>query len=118
MDKRRRATPDRELESQIRTAFYAAVSSGSLSVGQAVAAMRRISRLTQPEFAKRRGLSLRGLRLIEADKANPTVETLNKIVDIYGLQVGFVPRGRPSITARDLERVGDATRERGDDDAT
>lgn len=76
----------------MRDAFYASVSSGELSIGQAVATMRRISKLTQPEFARHRGLSVDSLRQIESDKANPTVETLEKIASIFGLRVGFVPR--------------------------
>jgi len=76
----------------MRDAFYASVSTGAMSIGQAVAAMRRISKLTQPEFARHRGLSVESLRQIEADKGNPTVETLEKIASIFGLQVGFVPR--------------------------
>lgn len=73
-----------------REAFYKAVVSGGLSVGQAVAAMRKISRLTQPEFAAHRGISVQALRQIEADSGNPTLVTLNKISAIFGLKVGFV----------------------------
>jgi DNA-binding XRE family transcriptional regulator len=91
MDKRRKR-PDPEAERAMRDAFYASVSTGAMSIGQAVAAMRRISKLTQPEFARHRGLSVESLRQIEADKGNPTVETLEKIASIFGLQVGFVPR--------------------------
>ncbi len=75
-----------------REAFYKGVSSGELSIGQAVAAMRKISRLTQPEFAAHRGISVQALRQIESDTGNPTLETLNKVCVIFGLQVGFVPK--------------------------
>jgi DNA-binding XRE family transcriptional regulator len=105
MDKRRKHA-DPELERRIRAEFYAAVAAGNMSVGQAVAAMRRISKLTQPEFAKHRGLSVQSLRLIEADKANPTIETLEKIASVFGLQVGFVPRGSEQTTWHDLARTG------------
>jgi transcriptional regulator with XRE-family HTH domain len=88
----------------LRDEFYAAVAAGHMTIGQAVAAMRRISKLTQPEFARHRGLSVQSLRLIEADKANPTIETLEKIASIFGLQVGFVPRGGKKISARELGR--------------
>ena len=103
MDKRRKRS-DADIERRVRADFYAAVAKGSMSIGQAVSAMRRISKLTQPEFAKHRGLSVQSLRLIEADKANPTVDTLQKISSIFGLEVGFVPKGRKKITARELER--------------
>lgn len=91
MDKRIKHI-DPEKDRQERAAFYADVLAGRLSVGQAVAAMRRLSKLTQPEFAAHRGLSVQSLRLIEADKANATLATLNKIAGIFGLQVGFVPK--------------------------
>lgn len=105
MDKRRKhADPDGER--QLRDDFYAAVTTGSMTVGQAVAAMRRISKLTQPEFARHRGLSVQSLRQIESDKANPTIDTLNKIASIFGLQVGFVPR--PSAAAAAAARRTDS----------
>lgn len=56
----------------------------------AVLAMRRASLLTQPEFAKHRGISLAALRQIERGTGNPTVASLNKIASIFGLEVGFV----------------------------
>ncbi len=68
------------------------MSSGELSAGQAIAAMRKISRLTQPEFAAHRGISVQALRQIETGTGNPTLATLNKISGIFGLQVCFVPR--------------------------
>lgn len=104
VDKRRKRS-DADVERRLRADFYAAVASGSMSVGQAVAAMRRISKLTQPEFAEHRGLSVQSLRLIEADKANPTIETLEKIASIFGLQVGFVPKSSQRVSARELERA-------------
>jgi transcriptional regulator with XRE-family HTH domain len=103
VDKRRKHS-DAGFERRFREEFYAASAAGRLTVGQAVAAMRRISKLTQPEFAKHRGLSVQSLRLIEADKANPTLATLEKIAGIFGLQVGFVPKERGKIAVSDLGR--------------
>jgi len=98
---KRRTRRDPEKERQLRVDLYTALSTGELSVGQAVAAMRRLSRLTQPEFAKHRGISVQALRQIESDTGNPTVETLNKIAAIFGVQVGFVrvPIKSADITA-------------------
>lgn len=104
MDKRRKRT-DAEIERRLRNDFHAAVVKGNLSIGQAVAAMRRISKMTQPEFAKHRGLSVQSLRLIEADKANPTIDTLQKIASIFGLEVGFVRSSGKKISARELEQA-------------
>lgn len=108
MDRRRKRT-DADIERQLRADFYAAVLKGGMSIGQAVAAMRRISKLTQPEFAKHRGLSVQSLRLIEADKANPTIDTLEKIASIFGLEVGFVVKSDRNISVRDLEIAAAAT---------
>jgi DNA-binding transcriptional regulator YiaG len=77
-------------DAQAREKFFASARAGELTVGQAVAGMRRLSKLTQPEFAARQGISVESLRAIEWGKANPTMATLNKLAGIIGLQVGFV----------------------------
>jgi DNA-binding XRE family transcriptional regulator len=91
-DRRVKKPIDTAIAQQQRDAFYKAAAFGELSAGQAVAAMRKISRLTQPEFAAHRGISVQALRQIESDTGNPTLETLNKVCGIFGLQVGFVPK--------------------------
>ena len=48
-----------------------------------------MTRLTQAEFAEHRGISLATLKQIEAGKANPNMETLNRIASIFGLEAGF-----------------------------
>jgi len=53
--------------------------------------MRKISGLTQVEFARHRNVSLPALQQIERDQGNPTVETLNRLGAIFGLKAGFVP---------------------------
>ncbi|UXH77187.1 helix-turn-helix transcriptional regulator [Roseateles amylovorans] len=86
MDKRIRHV-DRDRDRELRDEMYRKVAKGEVTIGEAVKLMRKSSRLTQPEFAKHRA--------IERDVGNPTIETLNKVVKIFGLQVGFVPRPRP-----------------------
>lgn len=92
MADKRRTRHDPEKERQLRIDLFRALSAGEMTLGRAVAAMRRLSRLTQPEFANHRGISVQSLRQIETDTGNPTVETLNKIGAFFGLQVGFVRR--------------------------
>ena len=97
MDKRVKHR-DPEKSTQAVAQLYAAVAADELSLGQGVRAMRRISGLTQAEFAAHRGISLQSLRLIERDAANPTVGTLNKVASIFGLRVGWIsanPMARP-----------------------
>ena len=92
MDKRIKKPVPAELAAQRRDQFYADIATNALTIAEAVAAMRKISRLTQAEFAKHRGISLQALKQIEAGTANPTVATLQKIADIFGLKIGFVPK--------------------------
>lgn len=52
--------------------------------------MRNISGMNQKAFAQRIvGVSPRVLAEIELGRANPTVETLNKIGRAFGYKVGF-----------------------------
>ena len=89
MDKRLKSKPSTDEQMDRREKFYASIRKGDLSIAEAVVAMRKMSRLTQTEFAKHRGISVQALRQIESGKGNPTVETLNKIASIFTLQVGF-----------------------------
>lgn len=92
MDKRLTRPVDRDLVLEQRDRFYKELAEGQIDLATAVVTMRKLSRLTQPEFAKHRGISVQALRQIEAGQGNPTVETLNKIVSVFGLEVGFVKR--------------------------
>ena len=89
MDKRIKAKPSTDAQMARRDQFYASIRKGELSIAEAVVAMRKTSQLTQPEFAKHRGISVQALRQIESGTGNPTVETLNKIASIFTVQVGF-----------------------------
>ena len=82
---------DRAADVERRDAFFKAVVSGEMTLPQAVKEMQKLSRMTQPEFAKHRGISVQALRQIQAGKGNPTVDTLDKIAAVFGLRVGFVP---------------------------
>jgi len=95
MDKRlKHRTHEQDLA--LRDELHQALAAQSISIGDAVKLMQRISRLTQPEFAKHRGISTAALRQIISGTGNPTVETINKVVSIFGLEVGLVPK-RPRI---------------------
>jgi len=103
MDKRIKNI-DRDKDREDRAQLYRDIATGALTLGQAVKRMRRLSRLTQPEFAGHRGISVDALRQIESDKGNPTVETLNKVIRIFGLRVGFVPAPRVPDPTEALSR--------------
>ncbi|MEY4591851.1 MAG: hypothetical protein RIR18_746 [Pseudomonadota bacterium] len=93
MDKRRKKI-DPEKERALRDNFDRDIAENRLSLGEAVKTMRRISKLTQAEFAAHRGVDLTTLKTIESGTANPRVSTLNKIADVFGLEVRFVRRTR------------------------
>lgn len=95
MDRRRKHV-DPETERALREQFYQDVANNRLSIADAVKIMRRLSRLTQTEFADHRGISLVTLKQIESGKGQHKVETLNIIADIFGLELAFVQRTRKS----------------------
>ncbi len=77
--------------------LVAAIENNELSLGEAVRRMRKISGLTQKNYAERIvGVSTRILAEIERNEGNPTLETLNKIGRPFGYTVGFVPRSANS----------------------
>lgn len=87
----RRTRPSREEQNALRTAFYERINRGDMSIPEAMKAMRKMTGLTQAEFAAHRGVSRRVIQDIERGIGNPTVESLNSIARLFGLQVGFVP---------------------------
>lgn len=81
---------DKEAARKLRAQLNDAIDRGELSIQEAVKRMRKISRLTQPEFAHHRGVSAKVIKEIERGVANPTVNTLNRIGEFFGLEVAFV----------------------------
>lgn len=66
------------------------VGAGELSLGGAIRVLRRnIAKQNQAEFAKLCGLSRRTLVAIESDEANPTIQTVNQLLKLFGLQLGL-----------------------------
>lgn len=77
---------------QLLAELYSRVVAGTIDLPAAIKMMRRISGLSQIEFAKHRGISVNALRQLESNQGNPTIETLNKVASVFGLQVGLVPK--------------------------
>ena len=63
---------------------------GRISCGDAVREMRLILGLTQAQYAKMAKMRTSQLSLIERDKANPTIKTLQALGKPFGFAVGFV----------------------------
>lgn len=87
---------ERDVERQKIEDFFALFAEGQVSIHEATRQMRAISRLTQPEFARHRRIALGTLQQLERGDADPKVSTLNKIGDIFGLEVGFVKKRKKS----------------------
>ncbi|WP_254067872.1 helix-turn-helix domain-containing protein [Burkholderia sp. L27(2015)] len=61
-----------------------------MTIPEAMKAMRQMTGLTQEEFAAHRDVSRRVIQDIERGTGNPTVDSLNSVAKLFGLQVGFV----------------------------
>lgn len=74
-----------------RDRMLEAAAAARLSLTEGVREMRAIAGMTQEEFARHRGVSARVIKAIELGQANPTVATMNRIGQFFGLEVAFVP---------------------------
>jgi DNA-binding XRE family transcriptional regulator len=85
---------DKELVHMSRAELLALVEqsiiSGQLTFGGAARILRKyIARLNQHEFAELCGVSRRTLAAIEMDEGNPTVNSLNQVFKLFGLELGL-----------------------------
>ena len=72
------------------------LAAGQLSIGEAVCRLRKdVTGLRQDQFARMCKISLRALRQIEHDEGNPTLQTLNSIFNLFGMQIGVIKRVAP-----------------------
>lgn len=87
---RRRPTAE-ELEDR-RKELRQRLRDGSITLGESVREMRRLTGLTQTQYAERVAhVFPRVLMDIERGTANPTLETLERIAKPWGWKIGFVP---------------------------
>jgi transcriptional regulator with XRE-family HTH domain len=56
-------------------------------IGVQIKERRKVLRITQPDLAEMADISINTLYKIERGQANPTVQVLNKIADILGMEV-------------------------------
>ncbi|WP_025091693.1 helix-turn-helix transcriptional regulator [Brucella intermedia] len=86
--------PTKEEILQNRRTLAERARTGDLRLPDAVAEIRKGFGMTQEEFAKTLSLTRRQVAEIEAGRANPTLETLEKIGRLFGFGIGFVPKIR------------------------
>jgi transcriptional regulator with XRE-family HTH domain len=81
-----------------KVALYDDLEAGRLTIAESVREMRRVTGMTQKEFAERvAGLSTSALAQIERGEGNPTIATLDEIGRAFGLEVGFRRRKRGEL---------------------
>jgi DNA-binding XRE family transcriptional regulator len=73
-----------------RIQFYSDVQSGKLSLQDTVRGMRRVLKMTQPEYAKLVGVAPRIIIDLERGVGNPTLKTLEKIGHPFRLKLNFI----------------------------
>lgn len=50
---------------------------------------RKLLEITQEDLAELAGISLRTLKAIETGNTNPTFDSVNKIIEVLGLQINI-----------------------------
>jgi DNA-binding XRE family transcriptional regulator len=99
----KRKPMDKAQARERRNQLLESAASADLSLTEGVREMRAIAGMTQDEFAQHRGVSARVIKAIELGQGNPTVATLNRIGEFFGLQIGFVPIKRTGTKHTDGE---------------
>lgn len=56
---------------------------------------RKILSITQEELADISGLSLRTIKAIETGRGNPSINSLEKLTDVLGIEIVLQVRERP-----------------------
>lgn len=87
----KRKTIDKVQARERRNRLLESAAAADLSLTEGVREMRVIAGMTQDEFARHRGVSARVIKAIELGQGNPTVATMNRIAQFFGLEVAFVP---------------------------
>jgi len=58
-----------------------------IEIGQTIKERRKNLKITQPDLAEMAGISLNTVYKIERGKANPTINVLNKLASVLGLEL-------------------------------
>lgn len=87
----RRKPIDKTQIRERRNRMLESAAAARLSLTEGVREMRAISGMTQEDFARHRGVSARVIKALELGQGNPTMATMNRIGQFFGLEVAFVP---------------------------
>lgn len=56
-------------------------------IGKQIKERRKVLRITQPDLVEMAGISINTLYKIERGQSNPTIQMLNKIAEILGMEI-------------------------------
>ncbi len=98
-----------------RQALYQRVKQGDLELADAVRMMRRSAGKTQAEYAKLVGVSPRVLIDFERGVGNPTIRTLRRMLEPFGLEL-TVRRRSLDADVHEEDELARSRALRGDDD--
>lgn len=107
---------DKDEARERRNNMLDSAAKAKLSLTEGVREMRAISGMTQEDFARHRGVSARVIKALELGQGNPTVATMNRIGDFFGLEVGFVPVRRSTEAPDQARSAQDLIDHRSADD--
>ena len=77
---------------------YDNIDANKLTLFDAVKEMRKVSNLTQPEFADFSGVSVKIIKDIENNKGNPTLKTLRQLGNFFGLELSYTRKSTRQFT--------------------
>jgi transcriptional regulator with XRE-family HTH domain len=60
-----------------------------MNIGELIKHRRKVLKITQEQLSEISGVGLYTLRQIELNKSNPTIKTLNKILDTLGYEISI-----------------------------
>lgn len=73
-----------------------------MNTNEVIKRRRGILKITQQDLAELSGVSLRTIKEIESGKANPSFNTLSKIVDILGMEITLTVKDKINEASRSL----------------
>ncbi len=63
-----------------------------MNIKKLVKERRKIASLTQPEMAEKAGVGLRFVRELEQGKESLRLDKVNQVLQLFGYEVGAVPK--------------------------
>jgi DNA-binding XRE family transcriptional regulator len=73
--------------SESRYRIFEDIERENYSIGKSIFLMRKSVGVNRVDFAKKIGVSRRTLEEIEQDKGNPTLKTLEKILNVFNFEI-------------------------------